>query len=355
MKQRAHASWIWAFLALTAAMIACSFENIDPQLPAAGFPTVSMSETETPTMEPAASTTATFTPVPSETPVPTEIPTSTITPTQVLPGVRFPETPVPVLREMGYPEGQTRVLFIIVDNSIPNTPRADSIHMIGLNPLHETASILSIPSSLYVNIPDVGMERVYSSMIFGGPGKLLDTIEYNLGIRANRFIAVDFEHFGQLVEKLGPINVPVGAQLSSPCNLPVAVSGRCNVFPGLIQMDKGLTLWYLRERSGGERDRMRRSQEVILAFFNRLMDTQAPARLGELSPVFRENMETDITVEDVINLTPLSVAVYSNGRIRRMAMGDVEAVPFNLPDGQNVLLLDQNAAWNLIQQAFFQP
>ncbi len=355
MKQRVNASWVWAVLALTAAMIACSFEDINPQMPAAVSPTASLNGTETSTMEPAASATATFTPVPSDTPIPTEIPTSTITPTQVLPGVRFPETPVPMLRDMVYPEGQTRVMLVIVDNSTPNTPRADSIHMIGLNTLHETASILSIPSSLYVNIPDVGMERVYSSLIFGGPGKLLDTLEYNLGVRANRFIAVDFEHFGQLVEKLGPINVPVGAPLSSPCNLPVAVSGRCNVFPGLIQMDKGLTLWYLRERSGGEKDRMRRSQEVMLAFFNRLMDTQAPARLGELSTVFRENMDTDITVEDVVNLTPVSVAIYSNGRVRRMAMGDVEAVPFNLPDGQNVLLLDQNAAWSLIQQAFFQP
>jgi anionic cell wall polymer biosynthesis LytR-Cps2A-Psr (LCP) family protein len=87
------------------------------------------------------------------------------------------------MREMVYPEGQTRIMLVIVDNSTPNSPRADSIHLIGLNTLHETASILSIPSSLYVNIPNVGMERIYSSLIFGGPGKLLDTIEYNLGIR----------------------------------------------------------------------------------------------------------------------------------------------------------------------------
>jgi len=354
MNRQTPSSWMWAFFALAAAILACSFEDINPEKPAAS-PIIAASETVTFTPEPAASATASLSVVPSDTPIPTEIPTSTITPTQVLPGVRFPETPIPVMREMVYPEGQTRIMLVIVDNSTPNSPRADSIHLIGLNTLHETASILSIPSSLYVNIPNVGMERIYSSLIFGGPGKLLDTIEYNLGIRANRFIAVDFEHFGQLVDNLGPINVPVGAQLSSPCNLPVAVSGRCNVFPGLIQMDKDLTLWYLRERSGGEKDRMRRSQEVLLAFFNRLMDTQAPARLGELSTLFRENMETDITEEDVVNLTPVSVAVYTNGRIRRTAMGDTEAVPFNLPDGQNVLLLDQNAAWNLTQQSFFQP
>jgi hypothetical protein len=85
------------------------------------------------------------------------------------------------------------------------------------------------------------------------------------------------------------------------------------------------------------------------------MDIQAPARIAELSPVFRENMETDLTVEDVINLTPISVAVYTNGRVRHASFTDVEAVPFNLPDGQNVLLLDQYAAWNLIQQVILQP
>jgi len=354
MIRQSRPSMIWAWAAIAAAIIACSFQDTGQQtLPAA--PSIPPVETITETPTITSSATYTLTPTDTVTPIPTDIPTSTATPTQILPGVRYPETPVPILRDKIFPEGQVRVLVVLVDNGTPNSPRADSVHLVALNPRHETASLLSIPSSLYVNIPLVGMERLYASPIFGGQGKLLDTIQYNLGIRADRFIAVDFEHIAQLVSILGPINVPVGAHLTGQCTLPVAVNGQCTVTPGLIQMDKGLTQWYLRERSGGENDRMRRSQEVFLALFTRLMDIQAPARISELSQVFRENMETDVTAEDVVNLTPISVAVYTNGRVRRASFTDVEAVPFNLPDGQNVLLLDQYAAWNLIQQVILQP
>jgi LCP family protein required for cell wall assembly len=354
MKQRRRPSPVWAITALTAAVMACSFQDTGPALMPAS---ATITETETVTLSPSitVSPTVTLTPTATKTLVPTEIPTSTITPTQVLPVARFPETTVPILRDMPYPAGQVRVMVVIVDNSTPNTPRADSIHLIALNTKNDTASWLSVPSSLYVNIPNVGMERLYSAMLFGGPGKLLDALQYNLGVRADRFIAVDMDHLGQLIESLGPIDVPVAVPLTSACGLPFAVNGTCTAVPGIMEMDKGLTLWYLRDRSGGENDRMRRSQEVLLGFFNRLMDTQAPARLEELRPLFQSNLETDLTTEDLDNLSPISVAVYSNRQVRRAAFTDREAVPYTLPDGQNVLLLDQLSAWNLIQGAFFQP
>lgn len=352
--RKSRNSPVWAWIAILAATAACSFQDVS-QTVLAHSPTATVYETATETPTPTASPTITLTATATVTAIPTEIPTSTITPTQVLPGARYPETPIPIIREKKVPDGQVRVLIVIVDNSTPNTPRADSVHLVALNTRNDTASMLSIPSSLYVNIPDVGMERLYSSMIFGGAGKLLDTIDYNLGIRADRFIAVDFDHLGILVEKLGPINVPVEAQLTGPCNLPTAVNGRCTVIPGKIQMDKGMTLWYLHDRSGGEKDRMRRAQEVILASFTRLMDIQAPVRASELTPVIQANMETDISHDDLTAITPISVAIYTNGQIRRAAFSDVEAVPFNLPDGQNVLLLDQNAAWNTIQQVILSP
>jgi hypothetical protein len=354
MKQQPRPSPIWALTALAAAVLACSFQDTGPVLPPATATTaITETVTLTPTISP--SPTVTLSPTATQTLVPSETPTSTITPTQVLPVARFPETPVPILRDMPYPAGQVRVMVVIVDNSTPNTPRADSIHLIALNTKNDTASWLSVPSSLYVNIPDVGMERLYSSLLFGGPGKLLDALRYNLGVRADHFIAVDIDHLGLLVDKLGPIDVPVAVPLNSSCSLPFAVNGQCMAVPGLMEMDKGLTQWYLRDRSGGESDRMRRSQEVLLGLFNRLMDTQAPARLAELQPVIQANLESDLSMDDLINLTPIGVAVYTNGQIRRAAFTDREAVPYTLPDGQNVLLLDQLAAWNLIQGAFFQP
>ena len=342
---------------LTAAVsLACSFSGTAGQSTQAS---VMVTLSETPSVTPVSTLTAspqpTITPLPSLTPVPTQPPVPTTTPTQVLPGVRFPETPVPVLRDKPFPDGQMRILLIGVDNSNPSLPRADSIVMVSLNTRHDTASMLSIPPALYVNIPDVGMERINSSLAFGGPGKLLDTIQYNLGIRADRFLAVDFTNFTRILDYIGPIDVHAGAQLRSQCGLPNAAGGWCVVEPGFVRMDKDIALWYVRDAAGGEMERMRRGQEVLAAIFTRLMDTQAPARIDELMAAFQDKVDTDITRQDLIDLTPVSVAVYSNGLIKRAYMSNTEAVPFNLPGGQNVLLLDQEAAWNLISRVIFTP
>ncbi len=252
-------------------------------------------------------------------------------------------------------KGSGGSLLVGVDNRVPNSPRADSIVLLTLNPNQETATLLSIPPELYVNIPEVGMQRINSALNFGGVGRMLDTIQYNLGVRADRYLAVDFMNFLTIVDTIGTINVEVGAKLIDRCDLPQAVNGWCTVQPGIRAMDENTALWYVRDRAGGEFERMRRSQEVLVAIFNQMMYLRSPAHIPELFDAYRGSVETDLTPEDLANLSTVAITVYSNKRITRYAFSPVEAVPTTLPGGEFVLLLDQKAAWNLIQRAVFQP
>lgn len=319
--------------------------SITPSTTSTSSPTITVTPTKTPTI----TVTTTITPTPSITP------TITPTSTQELPPARFPQTPVPVQLSQPYLTGQIRILLVGVDNRHPEITRTDSIVLLSLNPDHGSASILSIPPDLYVYIPEVGMERMSSAYYFGGVGKVLDTVEYNLGIRANRYLAADLWNFLKIQDTTGPITVNAANRLVDRCDISESTTGWCVVQPGTNSMSADKALWYVRSRIGGETERMRRAQEVLIAIFNRHMDMRSPARISELYDMYINSVETDVTVEDLSNLTPLAVTLYTNHNIHRFSFSQGEAVPGTLPGGENILFLDQKAAWNLIQQAVFQP
>jgi polyisoprenyl-teichoic acid--peptidoglycan teichoic acid transferase len=315
--------------------------------------TVTLTHTSTDTPPPTLTRTATLTSSPTQTP--TLTPTITLTPTQELPPARFPQTPVPVKLPLPHIAGQWRILLVGMDNRIPTATRADSILLLTLNPDQETATLLSIPPQLYVYIPDVGMERISSAMNFGGVGKMLDTIQYNLGVRADRYLVVDSANFLQILDSFGPIKVDVGANLTSRCDSPQSVNGWCSVKPGPVLMVKETVLWYARDTKGGEFERMRRSQEALVGIFNHLMDLRTPARIPELYNAYFTNVETDLTPDDLTNLSTVAITVYTNKHITRYVFSQAEAVPGTLPGGDFVLFLDQKAAWDLVKRSVFQP
>ena len=60
--------------------------------------------------------------------------------------------------------------------------RSDSIHIIGLNPAKQRASILGFPRDSFVNIPGHGSNKINSAMAAGGPPLAIKTIEALTGI-----------------------------------------------------------------------------------------------------------------------------------------------------------------------------
>jgi LCP family protein required for cell wall assembly len=335
----------------------CSFFS-QPAQPTKIFPT----ETGKPTSSTVTSTrfilTATrMTPTPTATPSPTftitPIPTQTAI--KVLPGVRFPETPEPVNQPKDYPAGQVKILLLGSDSRGGSSFRTDSIVILALNPQQKTASILSIPPALYVNIPDVGMERINSAVSFGGAGKVMDTLQYNLGFRPDKYLSVDFYNFTRIIAYLETIDVYATKKMTDRCDLPQAVDGWCTAIKGWNKMNKDTALWYIRSTSGGDSSRMLRGQEALLAIFSRLMSIHASTRIEELFATFFQNVETDLTIGDLRNLAPIAPDLLKPENIHRFSFTSTEAVPFVLPGGENVYLLDQYDALNLVNFAIFEP
>ncbi|MEX0834078.1 MAG: LCP family protein [Actinomycetota bacterium] len=87
--------------------------------------------------------------------------------------------------------------------------RADSIHVVGLNPARKQATILGFPRDSWVGIPGNGNGRINDAMVLGGPQLMVQTIEQLTGLHMDYYALTSFEGFKDLVDDLGGIRVDI--------------------------------------------------------------------------------------------------------------------------------------------------
>ncbi|HVP21992.1 MAG TPA: LCP family protein [Anaerolineaceae bacterium] len=311
---------------------------------------------------------ATQTPTPfqpvTSTPRPTNEPT--LTPTQENTPTNTPTsvpTNLPLSNAPGvwgkYPDGQVRIMVLGSDQRPGGGYRTDIIMMVSINPHSGTVSVLSFPRDLYVDIPGWGMNRINTAMEFGGFPLLASTLQSNFGISPNRYILTTFNGFTSIIDSLGGVDVNASTTLTDKCKFKASynVNGWCTIRPGIKRMNGALALWYVRSRhSTSDFDRERRSQEVLQALFQKLFSLDAVSHIPDLYTAYRKNVDTNLTVDDIINLAPVAVSLAADkSRIRRFTIGPGQVSDFTTDAGAMVLVPNVAAIQGIIQQAVFKP
>lgn len=84
---------------------------------------------------------------------------------------------------------------------------SDSMMLISVNFKEERVSIISLMRDTYVNIPEVGYNKLNNSYARGGGDLLCSTITDNFNIDVSRYAAVDFENMIDIIDALGGIDI----------------------------------------------------------------------------------------------------------------------------------------------------
>jgi polyisoprenyl-teichoic acid--peptidoglycan teichoic acid transferase len=87
--------------------------------------------------------------------------------------------------------------------------RADSLHLVGVNPARGSASVLGIPRDSYVPIPGAGSEKINASLFFGGPQRTVETVERLTGARIDAYLLTGFDSFRRLIRLVGGVEVRI--------------------------------------------------------------------------------------------------------------------------------------------------
>lgn len=243
--------------------------------------------------------------------------------------------------------------------------RTDTMILVSVDPARKRVGMLSIPRDLYVTIPGYGENRINMANFIGdrdkypggGPALAKRTIEYNYGVRVDYYIRVNFDGFERIIDTIGGVDILVEKEVRDD-TFPDDHYGYDPLYipAGLIHMDGKLALKYARTRHGdSDIHRARRQQQVILAVKDKITQMNlAPSlllKLPELMRTFSDSVETDIPVDQAIQLAQMAME-WDLSTVETAVIDDSMTVRHFTETGADVLLPLNDKVRALMEQMF---
>lgn len=92
--------------------------------------------------------------------------------------------------------------------------RADSIHLLAVNPQTREGTVLGIPRDSWVEIPGRGRGKINDALARGGPDLLAATVRRLTGLPVDYYVLTGFPGFTKMVDELGGVDVLVERRMN---------------------------------------------------------------------------------------------------------------------------------------------
>jgi LCP family protein required for cell wall assembly len=220
--------------------------------------------------------------------------------------------------------------------------------LMSIDPISKTASMLSIPRDLWVNIPGFEFGRINEAYFNGEAFKLpgggaelaRQTVEQFMGVPVHYFAVIGFNAFIDFIDEIGGVIVTPDQYVK------IEKFGRGQeeiLQPGVqYNLDGALALSYARERhtQGGDVDRARRQQEVIFAIKHRLLKYENIPELIAKAPALYEDISagisTNLNLQEAIQLGLLAIQLDAGNIKQGIINFDMVSTAMS-PDGESIL------------------
>ncbi len=226
----------------------------------------------------------------------------------------------------------------------------DSMMVMSFDPQSKTASIMSIPRDLWVNIPHFGYDRINTAYENGGTALAALTVEKYFGIPIEYYAIVNYGAFVKLVNDVGGVNVVVppgvtGHGIYDP-TYPNPQENKNTLFvlpAGPQHLDGATALQFIRERhsfADGDLQREADQQQVLLSLKNEVLQPQNwPHWPAILSDLFNA-VDTNVPYADATKLAAqvlqlpksniqTAVPTYSNNAVSNATINGADVLQPN--------------------------
>jgi len=210
----------------------------------------------------------------------------------------------------------------------PESTRTDTIILVSINPEDKSVVMYSIPRDLEVPMEYHGSTRyvkINSVHVWGaeegdrgsGPAAVKKVVSEILGVPVHYFVRIDFDGFRRVIDELGGVTIDVDIPLYD-YEYPDEEFGYdpVEIDAGIQVMDGDTALKYARSRhandwrQASDLSRAERQQQVAVAVKEKAIASRwdlitDPVKLANLLDTMKENVLTDISLEEIIELMKL--------------------------------------------------
>lgn len=251
-------------------------------------------------------------------------------------------------------DGASRVTLLLMgldyrDWEAGETPRTDTMMLLTLDPLSNTAGMLSIPRDMWVNIPGFDYAKINTAYYLGeinnlpggGPALAVETVEQFIGVPIHFYAQVDFYAFAKFIDELGGLDLNVRDEIVVD---PLGPANTVKLFPGVQTLDGATALAYARARytERGDFDRAQRQQDVILAIREQILAlNMMPTLIAKAPTLYNDissGIRTNLNLQQALQLAILASKV-PEGSIRQGVISPPEQVILGTsPDGLSIAI-----------------
>ncbi|MDX2256377.1 MAG: LCP family protein [Pseudanabaenaceae cyanobacterium bins.39] len=256
---------------------------------------------------------------------------------------------------------------IVLNSDLPNAPElprgqafsqvddnlnglSDAMLLIRFDPATQKVAVLSIPRDSRVYVRGVGKTKINFANYIGGASLSAQTVSQVLGdIPIDRYIRFNVNGFGKIIDALGGVDVYVPKRMKYQDD-----SQRLyiNLNAGQQKLDGNKAIQYMRFRHDdlGDIGRVQRQQAFFRAFIDQKLKPDTIAKLPEILGIVKDNIDTNLSVEEILALAGYTSKVDRKSIQMLMAPGR-----FSNPgefDNLSYWILDNQKLLKMMRQNF---
>jgi LCP family protein required for cell wall assembly len=199
----------------------------------------------------------------------------------------------------------------------------DVIRLVRIDFVTPKVTVLEFPRDLWVEIPDIAdntngqdHERLNQAYLYGnpgfhytddpaqGPGLMARTLALNFGVQLDHYAALNMRTFENIVNTVDGIDIYLPEQMDF-LTADTARPKRIFLPKGWNHLNGTEALWLARLRDEGVFERAEGQDRVLCALREKLSQPDVVARLPRLIQSFEDNVQTDLSPEQIGQLACL--------------------------------------------------